>query len=262
MTHQWVLIIKVCDSQYALDTNLLHRQPLTVYVSYQSMVGRQHNYNLCIVVPDHSPEVFCCVGKRMLGNDEFITLVVTLKKKRKTTTSPDTGQHERLAKHLLSFHCFTHDFSQKCCSVGFIWSFVFSRSPSWTRGKLRVISAELSTWKLNDKLCCRLGDGGEHIHKAPRCIHSSFCPFLCGQIVLPWLSELSIHVLISEWFSVYSQSAYCTWRCVITSHWVCILFFQFECLLGRPCLIKTRFMCTIMQNILEDFNKSWFYIII
>lgn len=53
-----------------------------VCVSYQSMVGRQHNNNLCIVVPDHSPEVFCCVGKRMLGNDEFITLVVTLKKKK------------------------------------------------------------------------------------------------------------------------------------------------------------------------------------
>lgn len=51
-------------------------------VSYQSMVGGQHNYNLCVVVPDHSPEVFCGVGQRMLGNDEFITLVVTLKKKK------------------------------------------------------------------------------------------------------------------------------------------------------------------------------------
>lgn len=42
------------------------------------MVGRQHDNDLCIMVPDHSPEIFCGVGQRMLGNDEFITTVVTL----------------------------------------------------------------------------------------------------------------------------------------------------------------------------------------
>lgn len=49
-----------------------------LFVSYQFMVGRQHNNNLCIVVPDHSPEVFCGVGQRMLGYDELITPIVTL----------------------------------------------------------------------------------------------------------------------------------------------------------------------------------------
>lgn len=51
------------------------------------MVGRQHHYNLCVVVPDHSPEVFRGVGQRMLGNNEFVTLVVTLERQKNTMNS-------------------------------------------------------------------------------------------------------------------------------------------------------------------------------
>lgn len=51
---------------------------------YQSVGGRQHDDSLGVMVPDHSPEVFSGVGQRMLGNDELLTVVVTLQEVRTT----------------------------------------------------------------------------------------------------------------------------------------------------------------------------------
>ncbi len=48
-------------------------------VTYKALVVRQHDNNLSIMVPNHSPEVCGGVGQRMLGNDELITPEVTLK---------------------------------------------------------------------------------------------------------------------------------------------------------------------------------------
>lgn len=64
------------------------------------MAGRQHSNNLCIVVPDHSPEVFCGVGQRMLGNDELITPVVTLLKKQQQRISGRVTPHHLHHIHL------------------------------------------------------------------------------------------------------------------------------------------------------------------
>ena len=43
------------------------------------MVVWKHDNDLSIVVPDHPPEVPDCAGQRVLGNDEFTALTVTLK---------------------------------------------------------------------------------------------------------------------------------------------------------------------------------------
>lgn len=46
--------------------------------TYKTLVVRQHDNNLSVVVPNHPPEVCSGVGQRMLGNDELITPVVAL----------------------------------------------------------------------------------------------------------------------------------------------------------------------------------------
>lgn len=55
---------------------------LCLKVTYQTLVVRQHNNNLSVMVPNHPPEVCGGVGQRMLGNDELITPVVTLRWQR------------------------------------------------------------------------------------------------------------------------------------------------------------------------------------
>lgn len=77
------------------------------------MVGGQHNYNLCVVVPDHSPEVFCGVGQRMLGNDEFITLVVTLKKKKCCLHHINLDLGDNCVKAYIYQHCLNLNFEHR-----------------------------------------------------------------------------------------------------------------------------------------------------
>ena len=47
-------------------------------LTHQALVVRQHDNDLCIVVPNHPPEILDGVEKRMLGDDEFIALIITL----------------------------------------------------------------------------------------------------------------------------------------------------------------------------------------
>jgi len=47
--------------------------------AYQTLVVRQHDNDLSIVVPNHPPEVCGSVGQRMLGHDELITPVIALR---------------------------------------------------------------------------------------------------------------------------------------------------------------------------------------
>lgn len=48
-------------------------------IPYQALVVWQHNNNLSVMVPNHPPEICGGVGQRMLGNDELITPVVSLR---------------------------------------------------------------------------------------------------------------------------------------------------------------------------------------
>lgn len=47
--------------------------------TYQTLVVRQHDDDLSVVVPDHPPKVCGGVWQRMLGNDKLVTPEVTLK---------------------------------------------------------------------------------------------------------------------------------------------------------------------------------------
>lgn len=53
--------------------------------THQALVVGQHDDDLGIMVPDHSPEVGGGVGQRMLGNDELITPEVTLGGRQKVS---------------------------------------------------------------------------------------------------------------------------------------------------------------------------------
>lgn len=48
-------------------------------ITYQAVVVGQHDNNLSVMVPNHSPEVCGGMRQRMLGNDELIAPVVALK---------------------------------------------------------------------------------------------------------------------------------------------------------------------------------------
>lgn len=50
--------------------------------TYQTLVVRQHDNNLSVVVPNHSPKVCGGVWQRMLGNDKLITPEVTLREQK------------------------------------------------------------------------------------------------------------------------------------------------------------------------------------
>lgn len=47
--------------------------------TYQTLVVRQHDDYLSVVVPNHPPEVCGGVWQRMLGNDKLVTPEVTLR---------------------------------------------------------------------------------------------------------------------------------------------------------------------------------------
>lgn len=47
--------------------------------TYQTLVVRQHDDYLSVVVPNHPPKVCGGVWQRMLGNNELITSEVTLR---------------------------------------------------------------------------------------------------------------------------------------------------------------------------------------
>lgn len=47
--------------------------------TYQTLVVRQHDDYLSVVVPDHPPKVCGGVWQRMLGDDKLVTPEVTLK---------------------------------------------------------------------------------------------------------------------------------------------------------------------------------------
>lgn len=52
-------------------------------MTHQALVVRQHDDDLRIVIPDHSPEIFSRVWQRMLGYDELVTPVVALLQQNK-----------------------------------------------------------------------------------------------------------------------------------------------------------------------------------
>lgn len=56
--------------------------------TYHVLTIRKHNYQLGIMVPYHPPEILDGMKKRMLGDDEFIALIVTLQKQTEDTKSP------------------------------------------------------------------------------------------------------------------------------------------------------------------------------
>lgn len=51
--------------------------------AYHVLTIRKHNYQLGIMVPYHPPEILDGMEKRMLGDDEFIALIVTLRNQKK-----------------------------------------------------------------------------------------------------------------------------------------------------------------------------------
>lgn len=46
--------------------------------AYHVLTIRKHNYQLGVMVPYHPPEILDGMEERMLGDDEFIALIVTL----------------------------------------------------------------------------------------------------------------------------------------------------------------------------------------
>lgn len=65
------------------------------------MVVSKHDDDLGVVVPDHSPEVCGGVGQRMLGNDELITPVVTLRGQRLKVNMLAVMHSQQLSQNLL-----------------------------------------------------------------------------------------------------------------------------------------------------------------
>lgn len=59
---------------------------LTV-ATHQALVVRQHDNDLRIVIPDHSPEIFSRMWQWMLGYDELVTPVVALLQQNKHTVT-------------------------------------------------------------------------------------------------------------------------------------------------------------------------------
>lgn len=47
--------------------------------THQALVVWQHDDDLCVVIPDHPPEIFRRVRQRVLGYNEFIASVVALR---------------------------------------------------------------------------------------------------------------------------------------------------------------------------------------
>lgn len=47
-------------------------------VTHQAQCIRHGNYDLCVVIPDHPPEVLYGVWQRILGSDELAALMVPL----------------------------------------------------------------------------------------------------------------------------------------------------------------------------------------
>lgn len=122
--------------------------------SYQALVGRQHNNNLCVVVPDHSPEVFCGVGQRMLGNDELITPIVTLWNKQTNNQNRLVGELRHIVllqpvwKHILlmAIKSSAHHRTRKSCITNWVMqsrSPWLPRKPSTTTGPRSVHQYEL-----------------------------------------------------------------------------------------------------------------------
>lgn len=55
--------------------------------THQALVVRQHDNDLRIVIPDHSPEIFSRMWQWMLGYDELVTPVVALLQQNKHTVT-------------------------------------------------------------------------------------------------------------------------------------------------------------------------------
>lgn len=49
---------------------------------YQALVVWQHDNDLCIMIPNHSPEIFRSVWQRMLGYDELVASIIPLQLER------------------------------------------------------------------------------------------------------------------------------------------------------------------------------------
>jgi hypothetical protein len=74
---------------------------LASYSTHQTVVVSEHDNDLGVVVPDHSPEVCGGVGQRMLGNDELITPIVTLHGQRLNVNMLAVIHSQQLSQNLL-----------------------------------------------------------------------------------------------------------------------------------------------------------------
>lgn len=53
-----------------------------LYSTHQALVVWQHDNDLCVMIPNHPPEIFRSVWQRVLGYNEFIASVIALQLER------------------------------------------------------------------------------------------------------------------------------------------------------------------------------------
>lgn len=46
--------------------------------AYQALVVWQHDNDLCVMIPNHSPEIFRSMWQRVLGYNKFIAPIIAL----------------------------------------------------------------------------------------------------------------------------------------------------------------------------------------
>lgn len=72
--------------------------------TYQTLVVRQHDNYLSVVVPNHPPKVCGGVRQRMLGNDKLITPEVTLRATQGENKVSGTEGCKTLQRSITSCH--------------------------------------------------------------------------------------------------------------------------------------------------------------
>lgn len=65
-----------------LDTYPAKNMPKMTWGTYHVLTIWKHNDQLGVMVPDHPPEILDGMEKGMLGDDEFIALIITLQNQR------------------------------------------------------------------------------------------------------------------------------------------------------------------------------------
>lgn len=77
--------------------------------AYQALVVWQHDNDLCIMIPNHSPEIFRSMWQRVLGYNKFIAPIIALQLGRWKNQQLETVYSDVVVVkyvHEIRQHCF------------------------------------------------------------------------------------------------------------------------------------------------------------